>query len=274
MDAAKLMSLMKSKKASLKQRDKTLKPTDGSNRYVLLQGWRKGEEHVWFHDYGQHFVKNAAGELVAVYLCLDKTLGNPCPVCEGLNRATRATTDDDTLKTLKEAGSGQRYLVNVLALDTDNETTPQILEIGKLAFSQLVEVVEEWGATIFDSAEPQIVTISRSGKGLLTKYSVQVSPKKFAMPKGIVAKINNLDEYVRQESEEGQRKAITAINTVAGLLAAPTTADTPKTGRKAPSMDFDAADDEPVRPKAASRPASANEPSLDDELNELLNGTD
>ena len=181
MDTTKLMALMKNKKQSLKQKAKTLKPNPGANRYVLLAGWKKGEEHVWFHDFGQHYVKNAAGEIQAVYPCADKTYGNACPICEGLSKAIRSTTDDDTLKLLKEAASGQSYLFNVLALDSEDDATPQILEVRKSVFGQIVDLVEEWGAAVFDGEAPQIITINRDGKGLNTKYSVQISPKKHTL---------------------------------------------------------------------------------------------
>lgn len=279
MDAAKLMSLMKAKKATLKKTEKTIKPVNGDNRYVILPGWRKGEEQVFFHDYGQHFVKNATGELQAVYLCTDKTFGTPCPVCAGLSTAIRSTSDDDTVTMLKEASSGQSYLLNVLALDSSEPGTPQILQLGKLAFANVVDIIENWGVGVFDSAEPMIVTINRSGKGLTTKYVVQISPKKHPMPAGITAKLNNLDEYVRQESEEGQRRAITAINNVAGLLSAPSGADKPR-APKVKSFDSDA-DDAALaalaegggRVGSVAKPAAVNDVALDDELEALLNGT-
>ena len=92
MDTAKLMALMKAKKQALKQKAKTLKPNPGANRYILLPGWRKGEEAVFWHDFGQHHVKNAAGEIQAVYVCADKTFGNPCPICDALGKASRMTS--------------------------------------------------------------------------------------------------------------------------------------------------------------------------------------
>lgn len=274
MDASKLMELMKKKKQALKQKPKTLKPNSGANRYILLPGWRKGEEHIWFHDFGQHYVKNAAGEIQAVYVCADKTYGNPCPICDGLSKAIKMTSDDDTVALLKEAASGQSYLFNVLALDSDDDATPQILEVRKSVFSQIVDLIEEWGAAVFDPESPQIITITRDGKGLNTKYTVQISPKKHTLPKGTMSKLNNLDDYVRQENEEQQRRALSAINNVAGLLpSAPSGSDKPRT----PSRDSD--DDAALRELEAKRAAVAKpaDIALDDELDSLLGdltGTD
>lgn len=276
MDASKLMELMKNKKQALKQKAKTLKPNPGANRYVLLPGWRKGEEHVWFHDFGQHYVKNAAGEIQAVYVCADKTFGNPCPICDGLSKAIKMTSDDETVKLLKEAASGQSYLFNVLALDADDDATPQILEVRKSVFGQVVDLIEEWGAAVFDSEAPQIITINRDGKGLNTKYTVQISPKKHTLPKGVFSKLNNIDDYVRQENEEQQRRALSAINSVAGLLPSK---DTPATTTKmlaGSGGDDELRDLETKREAAVSKPSAADI-ALDDELDDLLGdltGTD
>lgn len=277
MDATKLMELMKNKKQALKQKAKTLKPNPGANRYILLPGWRKGEEHIWFHDFGQHYVKNAAGEIQAVYVCADKTYGNPCPICEGLSKAIKLTSDDETVALLKEAASGQSYLMNVLALDADDDATPQILEVRKSVFGQFVDLIEEWGAAMFDPETPQIVTVNREGKGLNTKYTVQISPKKHTLPKGVMSKLNNLDDYVRQENEEQQRRALSAINNVAGLLpSALTGSDKPRTPALTDDSDAELRDLETKREAAVSKPSAADI-ALDDELDDLLvdlTGTD
>ena len=266
MDTAKLMELMKQKKAALKTKDKTIKPQPGTNRYILLPGWRKGEEHVWYHDFGQHFIKNAADEIQAVYPCNEAIYGKPCPICEGLNRAQHAAVDDETVDLLKKAKAGRSYLMNVLPLDGEDPNTPAILEIRGTAFGQLVDAVEEWAGSMFDPEEAQIFTISREGKGLNTKYSVSVSPKKQAVPKAVYGKLNNLDEYVMMESEEQKRKALSAIGAVAGIGFA---SDKPSTtlaigaGGKT-----HAASDDDGDVATAAKPAS--KPSLDEDLDDLL----
>jgi hypothetical protein len=264
MDISKLAALMKKKKADLKQKAKTIKPNPGANRYVLLPGWRKGQEEQWFHEFGQHYIKNEADEIQAVYPCMEATYGKPCPICEGLNRAIKATTDDSAVELLKKAKAGQSFLLNVLALDSEDPNTPQILEVRKTVFGQLVETIEEWGAGVFDPDTPQILVINREGKGLSTRYTTQPSPKKHPMPSGVLSKLNDLDEYVRQENEEQERRAIGAINSVAGLLPSP---DRPK----APVDDGG----ESVKRRAAeaSRPAAAAA-AIDEELDALLVGMD
>ena len=269
MDTTKLLELMKQKKAALKSKDKTIKPQPGSNRYILLPGWRKGEEHVWYHEFGQHYIKNAADEIQAVYPCNEAIYGKPCPICDGLNRAQHAAADDETVELLKKAKAGRSYLMNVLALDGEDPNTPQILEVRTTVFGQLVDAVEEWAGSMFDPEAAQVIIVNREGKGLNTKYAVQISPKKQAVPKSVYAKLHNLDEYVMQESEEQKRKALTAINAVAGLLTA--SADRPSTtARPALAMADEIVEEAtPARTTKSAKPTPALEEELDDLLGDL-----
>lgn len=276
MDATKLMALMKDKKAAMARRDKTVKPRPGKNRIVLLQGWRSGEEHVWFHDFGQHFVKNAAKEIQAVYPCLDATFGKPCPICEGLAAAARTVSDDDTQNLLGEAAASRTVLINALDLDGENPSTPVIYEIKRSVFGQIVDLINEWGAEAFKRE----IVINREGKGLNTKYTAQISPKAVEVSPATIAKINDLDEYVKQESEEQERRALTAINKVAGLLSAPSSGSTgDDRDRPATKPSVIDGQDEELRAmeERASKPATAPKPAtasvdLDEELESLLGG--
>ncbi len=265
-DPAKLLATARSKQDAIKQRAKTIKPNPGANRYVLLPGWRSEEAHVFYHDFGQHFIKNEADEIQAIYPCLEKTYGRPCPVCQGLSVALKASPDEATTEVLKKAASSGSYLLNVLALDGDNAGTPQILEVRKTVFGQVLELMQDWGTAIFDTENPQIITINREGKGINTKYQVMISAKKHTMPANVFKQLNDLDDYVRQENEEQERRAIAAINGVAGLISStPKTSAAAMLGNSSKTAD-DVAD---ARAAEASRP-SAGQAALDAELDDLL----
>lgn len=271
MDTAKLLALVKSKKQAVAsaKRSATLKPKPGTNRYVLLPGWRKGEEETFSHDFGQHFVKNEAGVIQAVHVCMQKTYGQPCAICDGVNKAIHMAPDDETVAVLKGAISGQSYLLNVLALDEEDPGTPKILEVRKTVYTQLLEMVEQWGESIFDPAEPLIFHIVREGTGFDTKYLVQPSPKKQRLPAGVLGKLNNLDDYVRQENEETKVKALGAISAIAGLLPS---ADTPKTATSRPvgTGATTTLDDDDVLASLEKGRPTADDVKLDDELTSLL----
>jgi hypothetical protein len=269
MDTSKLMALMKQKKAALKPKEKTVKPRPGANRLVILGGWRKEDPETFFHEWGQHFIKNAAGEIQAVIPCNEATFGKPCQACAGLNSAMRVTTDDETVELLKQAKSKQGFVLNVLDLDGPTKEDPVIYELGKSAFTQLVDTIEEWGPQMFDAETPQIVVIQRDGKGLNTKYSVQISPKKHALAAGTQAKLHNLDEYVAQENEEQTRRALSAISNVAGLLPAPSVASRDKPSTPELDGDDELREVEMAHAKVEAGPSAASV-ALSDELDDLL----
>lgn len=266
MDASKLMGLMKDKKAAMTKRDRTVKPHDGKNRIVLLPGWEAGNEHVYFHDFGQHYIKNAAGEIQAVYPCADSTYGQPCAVCAALSDATRNAPDDATISLLGEAKASRRVLLNVLVLDGDKPNEPVIYEVAPTVFGAIVDLIEEWGIEAFKRE----IVIERSGKGLNTKYTAQISPKTVEVAPATLAKIHNLAEYVKQESEEQQRRAISAIGAVSGRLPAPTGGHAALTSRPSLATAGDAIEGAASRVASAEGAAAgAGYTDLDDLLAEL-----
>ncbi|WP_152881139.1 regulator [Duganella sp. FT27W] len=211
---------MAAKKAAMKVAEKTVKIEPGKNRIRLLPGWRVGEEHVWFHDFGQHFIKDASDKIQAVYMCASATHDRDCDVCKALTQAGVAAADDATSEVLAKAKASRTVLINALMLDSKEPNTPVILEIKRGVFGQLVDIIEENGALVFAENGNEII-INREGKGLNTSYTAQISLKTYTVPPAALAKLNNLDEYVKQESAEQERRAIAAVNTVAGMLPAP-----------------------------------------------------
>ncbi|UUZ75411.1 hypothetical protein LP414_27225 [Polaromonas sp. P1(28)-13] len=272
MDISKLEALMKSKKASMKRVERTAKLNPGKNRVRVLSGWRPAEQHIWYHDFGQHFIKDAADQIQAVYVCAAATFETDCAVCGAIQAANRTINDDDTQKTLDKAKASRTVLVNALMLDSSEPNTPVILELKRGVFGQLIEILEEWGpVAFFDPEKGQEIAIQRDGKGLNTTYTAQITPKVYSVPAASMARLNNLDEYVKQDSDEQERRAIGAVNSVAGLLAAPKpSSDTPRTpvpvsaaSRLAAPAAFEDVPDLAVKP-------SRNDIALDAELDDLL----
>lgn len=275
---AKLQELLKKKKASLKTAGKTIKPKAGKNRYVILPPWRGGDDMQFWHDFGAHYIKDEADQLQAVYVCASDTFGKPCTICNGLAEAQRTVgvSNPEVAELIKKAKSGMSYLVNVLALDTDTPDDPQVLSLGKNAFGQLVTLMEEWGEQVFDPSNPLIVTIERTGTTVNdTRYTVQPSPQKHSFKKKVTP--INLDEFVAQENEEAERKALLAIRSVAGLSSAPRLAAPSKAApaKAAADAEFEDVPDFPsgapvATPTAAASKAVASDPALTDDIDDLL----
>jgi hypothetical protein len=222
MDAATLLALVKGKRASIASKGRTIKPEKGANRYLLLPGWRKDNTHgpkdMFWRDFGLHFVKSKTGELQAIFPCQDAIYEQPCPICEALASAMKAAPNDDTIQTLKGAVASRSFLFNVLALDDKaNVATPQILEIKKSVFAQILALWEEWTDKVVGAEQQNVIVINRDGTGLDTTYMVQVSPKTLPVPKSALDRLHDLDDFVAQANDMARNKALTAINRIVGL---------------------------------------------------------
>lgn len=217
-----LMELIAKKKQDINagKRQKTVKPPENRSRWRILPTWRKEGEQFW-HDFGQHFIKDGKGDLKAVYVCVDKTYGRPCQVCDAIGAGIRASSDDDMVKMLKEANAAARILVNALHIDGDNPNEPVILELGPMAFNEILNIVTEWGADVVSLDKGMDMVIERTGKGMQTRYSVNVASKSQPVDAAVMKKIVNLDEYVAQESEEQARRALMNLSAASGMLPAP-----------------------------------------------------
>lgn len=223
-----LMAMIKAKKQQIQEqsgrREKTVKPQNGKSRWRILPGWRDGDPTFW-HDFGQHFIKgvtpNENGSyLRSVYICTAKTFGTPCPICEAVSEGLRIAPNDDAVQALNESKSGSSILVNALHRDGDDPNTPVIMEMRPSIFKQVLEIIETYG----DITDPKAgfdVIVNREGRGLNTKYSVMPAPTSEPVPAAALNALHNLDDYVKQEWEEGKQKALASVRESVPMLAAP-----------------------------------------------------
>jgi len=219
-----LLALLKQKQQdmSASRKGRTAKLPDGASRWRIMPSWR-GEGQQFWHDFGQHFVKDSTGKIAAIYMCADKTFGRPCAVCDAVGNGIKGATDDSTMALLQDAKSAARVLVNALHLDSSEPHKMQILEMPPTVFEQFVSICAEWeeaGETVLGAKGKDLI-ISRSGTGKNTKYTVQVGAKATTVPVEVCNKLNNLDDYVAQESSEAQARAVNSVRAVAGLLPLP-----------------------------------------------------
>lgn len=236
-----LAKLLENRKQATSSFTKTIKPEPGRGRYRILPGWRKPDaagnvDPTFYHDFGQHFIKDAAGTLKAVYICTEKTYGKECDYCRMLADAITATQSngggDEMVNRLKNAQSKSRILLNVLHLDGKTPTVPQILEIapsvfdgkrsrgGGEAVGGIVGLFSEW-PNLLDPNTGHDIIIERSGNGLDTQYSVQIAGSSKPVPAEALEKLNDLDKFVAQESAERARKALVQIAAISGRMPSP-----------------------------------------------------
>jgi hypothetical protein len=266
MDISKLQALMADKKKAMKRTERAAGFKPGKNRIRIAPGWRAGEEHIWFHDFGQHFIKDAADQIQAVYLCTDLTYGKPCAVCGAVKDAIRSAPDDATSEIIAKSVAGKSILVNIFHLDSDTPNTPVVTAVKGKLFTQLMEMLEENGPeAFFDAALGHEIVVTRDGKGLNTTYSATMAIKVGTpIPAAAYKNLTNLDEYVAQESDEQERRAIAAVNSVAGILPAP------GTGGDRPMTTATRIAGPATTAHAAPAAAESSSVALDSELDDLL----
>lgn len=286
--ALSLMELIAQKKASLKSgnRQKTVKPPENRSKWRILPGWREGGDPQFYHDFGQHFIKDASDALKAVYVCVDKTFNKPCEICSALDHAIKNTSDDVMVEALQKSKASGRVLMNALQVDGPNPDEVVILELAPSAFAHYIGILSDpdiGGPDVLDLQDGRDIIIERTGKGINTKYSVQVVTKARAVDASVMKKLVNLDEYVAQESVEQAARALANLNAVAGMLPSPTKALTMSDLSVGDVDDADLAAlegestkvAEPVAKPAAAKPAAAKpaaaaESTGDTELDDLL----
>lgn len=239
-----LLELLKKKKQSMtaNRRAKTVKPTDGTSRFRILPGW-DAKNPAFYHDFGQHFIKDSTGELKAIYMCVDKTYGKPCSICDAISKGINASSDDAMIELLKEARSTGRVLMNALHVNGENPSEPVILEVAPTVFEAIIGLIQEWGAEVIDLERGMDIIIERNGKGKLTKYAVQIASKSAKVDPAIMKKITNLDEYVAQESEENATRALTNLAAISGYLSSPTRPSLPAHVASLRDISLDSAED-------------------------------
>lgn len=260
--SAALLAMINARKAQM-SRVKALRPASGRNRYRILPGWRvaaKAPAHLsdvagavspefplgmpsgkeqwlseFFMNFGQHFLKDAAGKVVAVAVCPEKTYGKPCKICDEVNRGhihAKNAGDDVTASRLQEAMAGASILLNVLALDTPTPNEVQILAVapsvifGKKGVGGLLNLYGDWPGLIklggpADSCADMIITKGGAGKEGTT-YDVAALPTAVTLTAAHMAAVKDLDQYiVNEDSTQSSQRALSAVSATSGLLPAP-----------------------------------------------------
>ena len=275
----------------LGKRERVTKIEDGTSKWRILPSWTGDDEGAIARTFGQHFVKDANGDLKAVHMCLDKTYGKDCPICNAVNSAIRNSTSDDMTKILNESKPSSRFLVNALHIDGKEPGKVVILELAPTCFEQISDLMysylnpddeDEEPIDILDTDNGLNLEITRSGKGIGTKYKVLPVRKTSKINPDILDDLFNLDDYVKQEHAETQTKALGVVETVVtGRLPAPAKEASRSFAADDDDdiLEGDFEDDEPFgEPAPKAKAKSASKPTKkavsDDEIDDLLGDLD
>jgi hypothetical protein len=240
------------------------KVKEGKTKVRILPGL--GPDGIFWQDLGLHWIKpEPNGKPMAVAGCQDHTYDRPCPICTAIDKALKATSDDDQVKLYKEWSARKEVLVNaIIRTGPDASEDPVVLSLTSTTFTAICSMVEEYAdevGDILDLENGMDFIIERTGKGLDTKYGVMPAPKSAPVPAGVMDKAINLAEFVEKEFFSGKdTKALNAIATVSGVT--PTVGYATKAMLTGPSggsiVDAEVVEDTPPFETApATKPAAA-----------------
>ncbi|MEE1913706.1 hypothetical protein ACK36G_18925 [Aeromonas veronii] len=272
----RILAKKKDIKAKSGLRADVLKIPMGKHKFRILPAHPDlGPGGDFWADFGQHYIKDLEDKTKAVYVCVDKTFGRPCGVCHALEAAGRSVTDDREVKAVADSQCKRaEIMLNVLHLNGDKPTVPQILQMTPSTFAKVLDLVEEYD-DITDLQKGTDLIITREGSGLNTEYSVQPARTSNPVDASVLSNMTNLQEFILQESEEGARKAINQVNAIVGIIEAadfapkPAISSRPAASKALPAIDMEV--DAPVAKSSSPAPkAAAATAAIDSELDELM----
>lgn len=218
-----LLDRIKAKRQSIAaktNRERPAKLAGGKNVIRILPNWASEPEGAFYHDFGQHYIKDASGAVKAVYICTANTFGKACDVCQSMadHAATVDPNNTSAMQILSEAKASSRVLVNALYYNgshPDPKNSPVILELPPTVFDMVLAIAEDYMANheidLFGLSGGYDLTVEKEGSGRDTKYKVVPSPKPRVVDASVLAKAKNLDDYVKQEYDQGLQNVLAAL---------------------------------------------------------------
>jgi hypothetical protein len=211
-----------------------IKPKEGTNRYRILVP--DADVQFWA-DLGVHWIKTEleSNKPVAVVGCRDVVFQEVCEIDTAIDQAIASAFDEDSKKLYESWRAKKSVLLNVLdrSKGSTNPDEVQILEVTTTTFGKIMGLVQEYAEEDQDVLDPKNgidISISRSGKGLNTEYSVNAAPgTSQPVKKEHLAGCHNLLDHINKEFFKGEEtKAINAIAQIAQI-------NVPRIGSKTPT---------------------------------------
>lgn len=152
----------------------------------------KGDNEVFWEEGFVHFGLGSDGKKMVT--CLETFgEGKDCPVCKLCEKLKKSSSKADK-KLYDQIRRVKRTMIAVLNRDAeDEEEKPKILSVGSTIMKAVIDLIcdPDYG-DITDYKTGRDITITKTGKGMETEYSV------IAKPKTSVAS----EEYTEEELEE------------------------------------------------------------------------
>lgn len=260
----KMVSGAKNKYSSNNQ--KTVKPKDGRNAYRVLAptsaqaSWVPPSGQYWA-DLGVHWIKaDKNGKPLAVVGDCDTVYQQPSVLNTAIEMAINSAMDEESKELYNEWKAKKSVLLNVV--DRSSGEDPVVLELTGTTFGKvmdLINVYDDAGRDITDPMTGVDIIITKTGKGLNTKYEVMVDP---APPKpvspDVLGRTTDLHEFIAQNYFRGEeQKALNCIAQIAGVAVPALTGPATAAGVRTPTAALSSPAAAVADASTASAPAAA-----------------
>lgn len=223
---------------------KTIKPKDGRNTYRLLAPtpaqapWVPASGQYWA-DLGVHWIKaDKNGKPLVVVGDCDTVYQQPSPLNTAIEMAINSAMDEESKELYQDWKPNKSVIINVL--DASMGDDPQPLELTPTTFGKVMDLINIYDDAGQDITHPLTgvdIIITKTGKGINTKYDVAVSP---APSKPIAADVLgrtiDLHAFIAQNYFRGEeQKALNAIAQIAGVAVPALTGPSGAAGARTPT---------------------------------------
>jgi hypothetical protein len=254
---------------------KTVKPKDGRNTYRLLAPtpaqapWVPASGQYWA-DLGVHWIKaDKNGKPLAVVGDCDTVYQQPSVLNTAIEMAINSAMDEESKELYNEWKAKKSVLLNVVDRSGNaDEAVP--LELTGTTFGKVMDLVgvyDDAGRDLTDPLTGVDIIITKTGKGLNTKYEVMVdpAPSKPVSPE-VLSRTVDLHAFIAQNFFRGEeQKALNCIAQIAGVavpaLTGPATSAGVRTPTAALSSPAAAVADASVASAAAAPATTATAPA-------------
>lgn len=168
----------------------------GDNKWRIMPPPTEDSE-VFYKVTGKHWFPNPDGGNDIPVLCVKTTFNQSCIGCETVRELME---DPLTKKKAKKILPKKSVYLNVVDMNEPSAGV-QVAEVPQTVFSEILSYMldPEYG-DLTDPKSGSVITITKTGKGLNTEYSVRVArkPTAYPTPKGL----KNLDEIITEPDED------------------------------------------------------------------------
>jgi hypothetical protein len=224
---------------------KTIKPKEGRNTYRILAPtsaqapWVPASGQYWA-DLGVHWIKADVNSNKPLVVCgdCDTVYQQPSVLNTAIEMAINSAIDEESKKLYEDWKASKSVIVNVI--DRSLGEDPQVLELTPTTFGKvmdLINIYDDAGQDITSPLTGTDIIVTKTGKGLNTKYDVAVSPAPSApLSADVLGRVTDLHAFIAQNYFRGEeQKALNAIAQIAGVAVPALTGPSGAAGVRTPT---------------------------------------